>query len=613
MKAQKKIDKILEEVQNKVQDEVGGLMGASLALSNRVNALISKEDFFDQLLGKQIVAKMDVNGESEAKGCLLIGIKDAIRLGGTLIMLPPTELEEVIGEEEYNEETEDSYGEIANIIAGSYTKVFEELCSKSCRFIRKEQEVLLPMKVDVASEEPVPDGLYYQVTATMKLDDKQMGELIMLMPAEFFDLIPEEGEPVAAETAQAAEPAPAVAEDSPPEEPAPAEEATGAEESVTSPATSPKFDVSKHKKRIDGLLELCRGKVGEEVGAMLGVEVSLNNMDNRFVTKEDFFYDEVSGNLVVANMDVVGELEDHSYLFVGIKDAIFIGGMLIMLPPTELEAVVAEEDFSEDAEDAYGEIANIISGVYTAVFEEQYTKTIRFVKTDVKQVAALKVDVESDEPMAEQIYYMNKCSMVVDDKNLGNIQMLFPASMLQIDSLADQVAPEVGDSTFPEAAQAAAPVAEEAQAGEGTITARQSEGQTSSGVPGRVADVETVHAHDVLIISDDNEESSKITEVLKTKGLHVKSLSYKDNVSGAVTDELKAVFLVMHNVDEQALGMAIKISTVCSVPLIAAGAGWTRSKVIKAVKYGVRDILLTPASAEHIQEKIDNNLIQLAA
>ena len=40
---------------------------------------------------------------------LLVGIKDAIRLGGTLIMLPDLELQEVIGREEYREEVEDSF------------------------------------------------------------------------------------------------------------------------------------------------------------------------------------------------------------------------------------------------------------------------------------------------------------------------------------------------------------------------------------------------------------------------------------------------------------------------------------------------------------------------
>ena len=69
----------------------------------------------------------------------------------------------------------------------------------------------------------------------------------------------------------------------------------------------------------------------------------------------------------------------------------------------------------------------------------------------------------------------------------------------------------------------------------------------------------------------------------------------------------------MREVSEQGFGIAIKINASCRVPLIAAGPGWTKSKVFKAVKYGVSDILLTPASREDIEENIRNNMIRLAA
>jgi hypothetical protein len=93
----------------------------------------------------------------------------------------------------------------------------------------------------------------------------------------------------------------------------------------------------------------------------------------------------------------------------------------------------------------------------------------------------------------------------------------------------------------------------------------------------------------------------------------VKLLSFKDNVHKYIPGQLKAIYLVMRDVNEQAFGMAIKVSAAASLPLIAAGPGWTRTKVIKAVKYGVRDILLTPASKEDIEENITNNLMSLAA
>ena len=140
------------------------------------------------LTGKQICARMDISGEISGKSCLLIGIKDAIRLGGTLIMLPTAELKEVVGREEYSDEIEDSYGEIANIIAGSFTKDFEESYTKTCRFVRKEQEVLAPAKIDIAADSPIADGMYYQIDSSMALEGQQMGKLVMLLPAATFEL-----------------------------------------------------------------------------------------------------------------------------------------------------------------------------------------------------------------------------------------------------------------------------------------------------------------------------------------------------------------------------------------------------------------------------------------
>ncbi len=147
-KIKKKLDRILEEVQPRIGEEVGGLIGGTLTFSDFSARLISKEDFFEEASGKLVFAEMQVTGDVEGDGCLLLSVKDAVRLGGTLIMLPESELEEVVASEEYSEEIEDSYGEIANIIAGSYTKTFEEMYPKSCRFIRKEQQVITPIKID---------------------------------------------------------------------------------------------------------------------------------------------------------------------------------------------------------------------------------------------------------------------------------------------------------------------------------------------------------------------------------------------------------------------------------------------------------------------------------
>lgn len=576
-KEQQRLNKILDAVSTRINDEVSGLIGASFVLIDSQKAFVSKEDAFEQLGGKQVVAKMDVSGENEGKGCLLLGIKDAVRLGGTLIMMPDNVLAEAVAAEKYDEEIADSFGEIANIIAGAYTKVFEEMYPQPCRFIRKTHEVILPVKVVADSDEPVPDQLYYQIATGMRLGGRTMGNMVVLLPAATFGLEQDEEAPQAAPI-----PEPPSLKASAPSQPEPAAEPPPAATQEPGVAPEKGFDVKKHQKRVNALLEDCRKKMGVEVGALLGVDVSLSDQDCRLVGKEEYFMEEASGKQILAYMDVVGELEDKSYLFVSLKDAIFIGGTLIMLPPVELDKAVQDEEFSDDIQDAYGEIANIISGVFTAVFEEQYVKKIRFVKTGIEKILPLKVDTDADTPMPNQFYYMSSASLNISGRAMGKVQMLFPASLLQLEGLLQQE-------------QAVAAPAPEPKV-----------------VAPRVAPT-VYESVDVLIVSDDATEADKISSVLEQVGLRAKLLSFKENVADSLSGEVKAVFLVMKEVNDKGLAVAIKISSACSLPLIAAGPGWTRSKVISAVKYGVDDILLTPAVEGDISEKIEAFSARLAA
>lgn len=592
-KAKKKLDKIVELVQQRLGEEVGGLMGGTLVMSDLSTKIISKEDYFDEPTGKIIFSEIELNGEIEGRGGILIGIKDAIRLGGTLIMLPETELDEVIASEEYSEEIEDSYGELANLIAGAYTSTFEEMYPKSFRFIRKNSEIITPVKVDVDSDQPLPNQNYYQISASMTLNGVEMEKLTLLIPAIAF------GIDVVSESAVAADAD--VAEEARVSQTESATVSTGTEkesQEVKTEAPAKDFDVKKQKKRVNTCLDSCRKRVEEEVSALLGTEIVLNNHATRIVSKENFFMDEASGKQILAHMDLAGEIEGKSYLYVALKDAIRIGGTLIMLPPDELENVVKEGEFGDDSEDAYGEIANIISGVYTAVFEEQYPDKIRFIKTNLEEVVPMKVDTESDDPMPDIPYYMATAKMNMGGQDLGNIQMLLPAKLFKLDSLAQ---PKVADDIDAVETKSEPGVTSAADATESVERAG------AVGAVGKTANPE------FIIVSNDETECSKIEAVFNDCGVAYSVLDYKENVSNYLPGEVKAVFLVMTSVDEKALGVAIKISSASSLPLIAVGPEWTRTKVIKAVKYGVDDILLTPVSDDDILSKINSLQTKKAA
>ena len=591
-KQKRTIDKILASCQEKLSEEVSALIGSPVKFADHKATIISKEDFFfDELDGKQAQALLDVTGETTGAGYLYINLKSAIHFGGSLIMLPPSELEISVNDEDFSIDINDAYGEIANIMTGAISLAFEEQYPEQIHIVRKEVEAITPMKVETDSDEPMPDGKYYMSSMAVSAKDKELGRLRLLFPIGVLHL-----EQIGTDQAATGGVAPSAGTAQP------AAAAGAASSQVAGPEpdaaamqfnVDPDFDLAKHHRKVEKVLEECRQRMQSEVGELLGAEVSLKGLGNRLVNKEAFFFEEVSGKQVMANMEVVGDEEGSSYLFVSLKDAIYTGGTLIMLPTSELDNVVAEETFNDDTSDAFGEIANIIAGVYTAVFEEQYSGNLRFIKKELAQVIPMKVEPESDEPIPDQLYFMSGMTLAIGGVEKGKVHMLFPAQMLHLDMLGreDELA----------RAQAAA---KQARAGGGTAA-----GQVVSAAAGATA----FSPADILIISEDEGAAGVVMTVAQAKGFTVRKISYSDDIRRALTAELRAVYLVMGQVTEQAFGIAINVRGASTLPLIAAGPAWTRSKVIKAVKYGISDILLTPAGDEDVAENIENNLARKAA
>jgi PleD family two-component response regulator len=206
----------------------------------------------------------------------------------------------------------------------------------------------------------------------------------------------------------------------------------------------------------------------------------------------------------------------------------------------------------------------------------------------------MKVDISADEPISDQDYYLSRMDLTLGDLDLGKVNILLPAELFQLSGL--RPGSVIGEE------EKIVPI-EEAPA---------DLEKTDQGCAQR-SEANDLKSLDILVVGDDEAEATKIAGVLGQSGYLVKTLSFKDNLHNYIPGNLRAIYLVMKDVNEQVFGVAIKVSSTCSVPLIAAGPDWTRTKVIKAVKYGVRDILLTPASREEIEENVNNNLFELAA
>ena len=602
MKSKERLDKILISSCSRIQEEVAALIGKPFALSEPQFRQVSKQEIFAETGDKRVFARIRMDGELEGIGCLLVGIKAAIHIGGTLIMLPESELVNVSKDEQYSEELKDSFGEVANIICGAATVVFEEQYPKNFRFIRTEQEVVTPGKVVVESEEPIPDGSYYVMTATMQLESRALGSLDLILPAVPFGLAVEEvKEPTVSEAKETSESTTEGVEKEAVVEGNGAETASqerpedeGAVESV-----QPKRDIGKQKTLVDELLNKCMVKMGEEVSALLGGNLQVVSTENLAYSKEGFL-EQAGGKQIMARLNIRGsDHGDEAFLFVDLKTAVYLGGALIMLPEGELEDTARNEEFGDDASDAYGEVTNIIAGLYTTIFEEKYHTKLGFVKSSMEKVVPAKVDPESDEVIPNQAYYLSTSQLHYNGKDLGRVQMAIPATVLELEDLL----------------RPADALTEDGEANSGGPQKAASGKAAVSPESASVRSQETSHeSTDVLIFTDDDNEGSRIATALQQMGYVPRLLHFKDSVNSVLTSRIQLIFLVMQEVSEQGFGVAIKISSAgLSVPLVVAGPAWTRTLVLKAVKYGARDILITPSSPVDVREKMEVNLVRKAA
>ena len=559
-KNRKKIDELLAECEQELSEEVGSLLGTKVSFSGMENTLVDRKTFFDSYLdGTQIFADMElVRGEEHlGEGWFVSPIGGAIRLGGVLVMLPDSELDNSEKEEDFYEDLADAYGEIANIVSGVYTRIFQKKYSLKSRFVKKELKEVKPLK----DEEILEDIQYYCSSMNFELSGRPPDRVHMLLPAKVMQVV---GVDEIVNEAQAVE---AVVEENYP---------VGEE-------------LDTHKARLDSLLGECQKRIRKEISDLCGVKVTLENLTTEVVKKDEFILQHLSGTQVLAHLDLVGEVEAKSYLVVSLAASIYMGGVLVMLPPSELEAAIEEEDFNEDVADAWGEIANIVTGAYTSRFEELYKKKVRFIRKEIEEVIPAKVDLASDEPMPPGDYYLTSMALDVDGRELGKVNLLIPLSALDLQGLVR--VPERNEEEKKEAIA-------EGRRGEADDGPEDSLG----------SDAVFAGVLDVLLVGDDPQSADQMIRLLEKRGLCVKTLSFKDEVLNYIGESLKVVYIVMKEINEQAFGVAIKISSRSSLPIIAAGPAWTRSKVIKAVKYGVQDILVLPGTDVEIEENFKKYL-----
>lgn len=574
MNHRERLEQTLSLCRDRIQEEVAALIGKPFHLGAPVFRLIDGHALGSEEVGSgRVFAPVRLDGEVEGMGLLLLRLRDALRIGGLLVMLPEVELRQAVEAEAWTEETADTFAEVAGIVCGALSAVFKEQFPRQVRFLAAGQQAV-PAGEPVAAAS-LPAGEVLVLSLPMEAEGCDFGAFTLALPAAPFGLV------AAGAATTSAEAVAGEAEFARPDDDADTIRADGA----AWPAAVDAPERPDNQRLARRVMADCLARTADAVGNLLGGSLRITP-ERQLVLDRQEALAQAGGLQVLTRLTVRGEGEGEGCVLTDLPTAAALGGSLLMLPEHELAAAMGADRLDPDLADGFAEVVTVIAGACTAVFAEQ------------DRVARLGFDrgpVETAVPDRRTLPASGYClaagRVSFAGRDLGRLQLLVPASLLGVEL------PELSADAALEEAERSTGAGPEA-----TVTASETAEKEGSG-PGCESDPPP--AAEVVLFSDDRGESERILAMLAEMGCTGRVCHFKDPVQGALAPGVRMVVLVMGEVSEQGFGVAIKLASAgLRAPLVAAAPAWTRTLVLQAVKYGVRDILVTPVTAADLRQRM---------
>jgi len=344
-------------------------------------------------------------------------------------------------------------------------------------------------------------------------------------------------------------------------------------------------------------------QAGEESGMLLGQELAIALSDSLKTSKTSYF-----GGLEDACF-VIGVESREAYtgqffLVFSLRDAIVMSSILLGIPPARIQEKKRLCIIETDDIDAFAEIANMINGAFNTVFQGSLPNKVHLKLLSPKKFIPEVDELSESEPLPEGDYLMFRSKLEMPDQELNYLDVLIPVE------LGDQFDPPGEEPEEPpadeEAAQAPSAQADQAEDAPAQPQAKAAEGGAAA--PPLEAGSADGGIDSVVVLEDDGEERRLMVEVAVLSGYQV--------VEGTLNADIKELFagrnvrLVLigsQDANDHELAVCIKVNAIrqdSPPPIIMSAQRWTRTAVLKALKYGAREIVIKPCSQEELIAKV---------
>ena len=345
-------------------------------------------------------------------------------------------------------------------------------------------------------------------------------------------------------------------------------------------------------KTLYGLLETALKQAGEESGMLLGQELSIVLSDSVATSKASYFGDLDDGCFVLA-VDSSESYVGQFYLVFSLRDAIVMSSILLGIPPARIQEKKRLSIIESDDIDAFSEIANMINGAFNTIFQGELPNKIRLKLLSPKKYIPEIDQLSEEEPLPDGDYLMFRSRLEMPGQEMDHLDVMIPVLLGNLyDPPAEQAEDEQDTTLQP-----------------GAVADVVADAENAAGESAESATVDVAAGIDSVVVLEDNaEERQQMVELVAFTDFQV--------AEGTLDADIKELFLGRNvrlviigsqDADDRELAVCIKVNAIRQdfpPPIIMSAEYWTRTAVLKALKYGARDIIIKPYNNDDVVAKV---------
>jgi len=352
-------------------------------------------------------------------------------------------------------------------------------------------------------------------------------------------------------------------------------------------------------KKLYGMLKSALRQAGEESGMLLGQNLSIALSDSLATSKTSYFGGLDDGCFVLG-VDSGEEYPGQLYLVFSLRDAIVMSSILLGIPPNRIQEKRRLSIIVGDDIDAFSEIANMVNGALNAVFQNTLPNKVRLKVLPPKKYVPEIDELSEEEPLPDGDYIMFRSKVELPEQEMNYLDVLIPVPLARlfeppleapaesVDSETLSPSPDAVTDAVPDVVPDAAPKTVE---------------EIKEPTPELLSEVDSI-----VVLEDNDLDRQLLVDLVGFTEFQVVEGSLDADIKELFTGRnVKLVLIGSHDADDRELAVCIKVNAIRQdfpPPIIMSAERWTRTAVLKALKYGARDIIIKPFSRDDVVAKV---------